>query len=87
MTSDQPGKQFHLLQHTMTIIDDLPATELTATNECATDNKSMLVNIKVGYWVAAIYDDNWYPGLVEAAVSDKLTVSFMEKTGQRGKFC
>lgn len=87
MTSDQPGKQFHLLQHTMTIVDDLPATELTATNECATDNKSMLVNIKVGDWVAAIYDDNWYPGLVEAAVSDKLTVSFMEKTGQRGKFC
>jgi hypothetical protein len=36
-------------------------------------------HVKVGEWVAAIYDDNWYPGDVESITSSVLEVNLMEK--------
>lgn len=43
-------------------------------------------NIKQGEWVAAVYDDKCYPGVVEAVESgDQVTISFMQKAGKGGK--
>ena len=45
------------------------------------------LNVKSGEWVVALYDDRWYPGLVESVDSAGLmSVSFMARLAGRGKF-
>ena len=46
----------------------------------------MPVDVVAGDWVAAIYDDKWWPGTVDSVShSDQITVSFM-KPVSRNKF-
>jgi hypothetical protein len=39
--------------------------------------------IEVGTWAAVIYDDCWYPGLIEEINEDKLQINFMNRSGNR----
>lgn len=36
----------------------------------------------IGDWITAIYNDLWYPGLVEQVRGHVLTVNFMSKSGK-----
>ncbi len=36
-----------------------------------------------GEWVAVIYDEQWFPGLVEQNLSGQLTVNFMARSAKR----
>jgi len=47
---------------------------------CAVDRVSA---ISCGEWVAVIYDENWFPGIVEEVVADRLTVNFMSRSSKR----
>jgi len=38
---------------------------------------------EVGKWVAVIYDEEWFPGLVEEVREDKLIINFMFKDSKR----
>lgn len=42
----------------------------------------VIENIEAGEWVAAIYNDIWYPGLVTKTDSDKITIKYMNRSGQ-----
>jgi hypothetical protein len=68
-----PGQKFQLLAQ--------------ARNEHAEIAAPVATDIKVGDWVTAIYNDDWYPGVIEAIDNfGILTVKFMEKTERGGKF-
>ena len=96
--SEKPGQKFHLSsisdddsepQESVVQREDvlINQSNTPASAQLATEPEVKLCkDVKPGEWVAAIYDDDWYPGLVENAESGILTVSFMQKAGEGGKF-
>ncbi|GBN52439.1 hypothetical protein AVEN_103990-1 [Araneus ventricosus] len=39
--------------------------------------------IIVGTWVAVVYDENWFPGLIEEIIDDNLKINFMLRSASR----
>ncbi|XP_054288719.1 uncharacterized protein LOC129004253 [Macrosteles quadrilineatus] len=57
---------------------DLPAVPEMINGE---DISTVITDVKEESWVAAIYDDNWYPGQVDSMEGEKITVNFMKRVG------
>ncbi|GBN85411.1 hypothetical protein AVEN_72654-1 [Araneus ventricosus] len=57
------------------------------TNDC-TDSQASIPDLKsepiiIGAWVAVVYDENWFPGLIEKINDDNLKINFMLRNGSR----
>ncbi|GBO19681.1 hypothetical protein AVEN_7181-1 [Araneus ventricosus] len=57
------------------------------TNDCK-DSQASTPDLEsepiiVGAWVAVVYDENWFPGLIEEINDDNLKINFMLRNGSR----
>ena len=71
LSNKQPGQYFQLIPKQAA---KPPTSDTTPAD------------FKHGHYIAVVYDDKWYPGVIEAIHSKMLQVHFMEKAGLTENF-
>jgi len=55
----------------------------TVTSSLASIGSNNDTSFAKGDWITAIYNNKWFPGCIEDVVNGQLTVSFMNRKGNR----